>query len=221
MFRIVSQLRFCEQTITDEDMLEKTYSTFHASNVTLQQQYRLRGFTRYSELISCLLVAEKNNELLMKNHQSRPIGSAAFPEANVAVSKNSERGRYYGHGRGCGRGRGRGCGRGKNGYIHKSSQEITVHQSKKHRTDKGKYVHGNPSKHHEDVCFRCGTKGHWSRICRVPEHLCQLYKASQKGKGKETNLVEHCDPEDDLTHLDASDFTDDFENGCDGDDNQA
>ena len=37
MFRIVSQLKFCGQTVTDEDMLEKIYSTFHASNVTLQQ----------------------------------------------------------------------------------------------------------------------------------------------------------------------------------------
>ena len=36
MFRIVSQLKFCGQTVTDEDILEKTYSTFHASNVTLQ-----------------------------------------------------------------------------------------------------------------------------------------------------------------------------------------
>jgi hypothetical protein len=59
-------------------MLEKTYTTFHVSNVLLQQQYRERKFTRYSELISCLLVAEQNNELLMKNHQSRPTGSTPF-----------------------------------------------------------------------------------------------------------------------------------------------
>ena len=36
MFIIVSQLKFCGQTAIDDDMLEKTYSTFHASNVTLQ-----------------------------------------------------------------------------------------------------------------------------------------------------------------------------------------
>ena len=30
MFRIVSQLKFCEVDITDEEMLEKTYSIFHA-----------------------------------------------------------------------------------------------------------------------------------------------------------------------------------------------
>ncbi|XP_076917015.1 uncharacterized protein LOC143576924 [Bidens hawaiensis] len=44
MFRITSQLILRGQNITDEDMMEKTLSTFHASNVILQQQYRERGF---------------------------------------------------------------------------------------------------------------------------------------------------------------------------------
>ena len=66
LFKISSQLKLCGEKITDEDMLEKTYTTFHASNVLLQQQYRERKFTKYSELISCLLVAEQNNELLLK-----------------------------------------------------------------------------------------------------------------------------------------------------------
>ncbi|KAI3497286.1 hypothetical protein L1887_39786 [Cichorium endivia] len=72
LFRIVSQLKYCGHEVTNEDMLEKTYSAFHASNITLQQQYRLQRFTKYSKLNTCLLVAEQNNELLMKNHQSRP-----------------------------------------------------------------------------------------------------------------------------------------------------
>ncbi|XP_075494120.1 uncharacterized protein LOC142531754 [Primulina tabacum] len=45
-------------------------------------QYRECGFQRYSELISCLLVVEQNNELLMKNHQMRPNESTQFPKAN-------------------------------------------------------------------------------------------------------------------------------------------
>ncbi|XP_076901493.1 uncharacterized protein LOC143555909 [Bidens hawaiensis] len=65
MFRITSQLILCEN-ITDKEMLEKTFSTFHASNMLLQQQYRERGFTKYSELISCLLVAEQNNQQSIK-----------------------------------------------------------------------------------------------------------------------------------------------------------
>ena len=48
------------------DMLQNTFSTFHILNILLSQQYREKGFTEYSGLISCLLVAEQNNELLMK-----------------------------------------------------------------------------------------------------------------------------------------------------------
>ncbi|XP_057478788.1 uncharacterized protein LOC130766108 [Actinidia eriantha] len=112
VFRITSQLKLCEENITEEDMLEKTYFTFHATNMLLQQQYRERGFKKYSELISCLLVAKQNNELLM-NHQIRPTGSVPFPEVNA-----TRHGRGYGHGRdrGCSRGHGRGRGYNPNNY---------------------------------------------------------------------------------------------------------
>ena len=72
LFKISSKLKLCREKITDKDMLEKTFTTFHASNVLLQQQYRKRRFIKYSELMSCLIITEQNNELLMRNHQSRP-----------------------------------------------------------------------------------------------------------------------------------------------------
>ena len=97
IFRISSQLQLCGEKITDEDMLEKTFSIFHASNVLLQQQYREKGFRKYSELISCLLVAEQNSKLLMKNHEARPTGSAPFPEVNAETYHP-----YNGQSRGCG-----------------------------------------------------------------------------------------------------------------------
>ena len=36
LFKISSKLQLCGEKITESDMLEKTYSTFHASNVLLQ-----------------------------------------------------------------------------------------------------------------------------------------------------------------------------------------
>lgn len=83
MHIITSLIKLCGENISENDMLEKTLSTFHASNVLLQQQYRRNGFTKYSELVCCLLT-EQNNELMLKNHQSRPTGSAPFPKLNVA-----------------------------------------------------------------------------------------------------------------------------------------
>ncbi|XP_015064831.1 uncharacterized protein LOC107010081 [Solanum pennellii] len=102
MFKIISQLKSCGENITDHDMLEKTFSTFPASSMLLQQQYREMGFKKYFELISHLLVAEQHNDLLMKNHESRPTGSMPFPEVNTAIFHQSRRER----GRGRGRGRG-------------------------------------------------------------------------------------------------------------------
>jgi hypothetical protein len=56
-----------------------------------------RNFTRYSELISYLLVAKKNNELLIrKNHKFHPMGSTPFPKAN----RTSFHGNKGNHGRG-------------------------------------------------------------------------------------------------------------------------
>ncbi|BBH03829.1 Disease resistance protein CC-NBS-LRR class family [Prunus dulcis] len=107
MHRITSLMRLCGENISEEDMLEKTLSTFHASNVLLQQQYRHSGFKKYSELVSCLLLAEQNNELLLKNHQSRPTGSAPLPEINAAsqeVNATSSRGSIHKRGRGGKRG---------------------------------------------------------------------------------------------------------------------
>ena len=61
-------------------------------------------------------MAEQNNELLLQNHQSHPIGSTSIPEVNVASSSGCGRSRSHGRGHSSGRWRGRGRGRGQNNY---------------------------------------------------------------------------------------------------------
>ena len=82
MFKIVSRLKLCGEVISEEAMIEKTLSTFHASHLLLQEMFRLKGFKKHSKLMTCLLVAEQNNELLMQNYNTRPTGYTPFPEAN-------------------------------------------------------------------------------------------------------------------------------------------
>jgi hypothetical protein len=86
MDQMIAQLEFCGITITKEEKLIKTFSTFHASQILLQQQFRLRGFTKYSNLVATLLVAEQNNELLIKNHESRPTGTTTYFEINDTIN---------------------------------------------------------------------------------------------------------------------------------------
>ena len=190
LFKISSQLKLCGDNITEEDKLEKTFSTFHASNVLLQQQYRERRFIEYSQLISCLLVAEQNNELRMKNHQSRPTGSEAFPEVNAISSQNYGRGRE----RGRGRSRGRNSRQYNNSSSYQKRKALFHHQkwnNNELRQENGESTK-KKSKAPQDTCYRCGMEGHWSRTYRTAKHLVDLYQASLKENGKkmEMNLTD-------------------------------
>ncbi|GKA51598.1 disease resistance CC-NBS-LRR class family protein [Tanacetum coccineum] len=124
-FEICRTLRFYGQTVTEGDMLEKTFSTFHASNINLQQQYRLQNFKRYYDLNVNLLVAEKNNELLMKNHQSRPTGSLAIQEANAVNNNDNKNSRSK---RGRGNPRWRGHDRGHYGHNRFPNRKYSYHR---------------------------------------------------------------------------------------------
>jgi hypothetical protein len=48
-------------------------------------------------------------------------------------------------------------------------------------------------------------KGHWSRTCRTPKHLVDLYQASikEKEKGIEMNFVNHSNSVDSPVFLDT------------------
>ncbi|XP_057250733.1 uncharacterized protein LOC104893872 [Beta vulgaris subsp. vulgaris] len=228
MFRITSKLKLRGEKITDDEMLEKTYTTFHKDNLLLSKQYREKGFQKYSELISCLLVAEQNDELLLKNHELRPTGSAPFPEANAAshdgkIIHNKDHASSRGQGRGRGRGRGRGYKRtrGRGGYGPSGGRGGYGPSRGRGGYSKNSYSHQkwdnkNGTKHEKDnatnVCYRCGGTSHWSRVCRTPKHLIDLYQQSLKQKGKkvETNLVfedgEGDFDHDNATHLEVADF---------------
>ena len=214
MFRIVSRLRLCGEEVTEEAMIEKTLSTFHTTHLLIQEMYRLKDFKEHSELMTHLLVAEQNNELLVQNNNARPTGSTPFPEANGTSFQKQE------HNRGRGRGRGRG------GWDHKRSshqspgESTHVHQKldkfKQKRNDWQDKTH-KPPKDYKDVCYRCGSKGHWARVCRTQKHLVELYQAAtgqtsrdkrkdqEQQKPVETNFINI----DDDTHLDVSDFLED------------
>ncbi|XP_060212304.1 uncharacterized protein LOC132639942 [Lycium barbarum] len=202
MFRITSILTLCGETISDSDKLEKTFSTFHASNVLLQQQYREKGFTNYCDLIAHLLVAEQINDLLMKNHENRPTGAAPFPEVNEVYAHYSRRGKGRGPDRGHGRSGDNGQGRNYFPSVNHSSKK-NYYQNGKNKDERHEVPEARGS---ENKCYCCGGSGHWSRTCRTPKHLFELYQASMKRKEKnpEANFIS--EDQVDITHLDVADF---------------
>ncbi|XP_017253784.2 uncharacterized protein LOC108223854 [Daucus carota subsp. sativus] len=206
LFKISSKLILCGENITNAEMIEKTLSTFHPNTMILAQQYRERNFQKYGELISLLLVAEKNNELLLKNHQIRPTGSAQLPEVHNTSFLKNERGKGHRGGRGYGRNRGCGNFRGRfrnqyhsdhlkwqrDGYNsgHQKWQRDGYNKCQREVPNKGKAPQEGEKR---DICHRCGTEGHWQRTCRTPKHLVDLYESFKKNTGKrvETNFANY------------------------------
>ncbi|TMW80324.1 hypothetical protein EJD97_021395 [Solanum chilense] len=172
-------------------MMEKMFSTFHASNVILQQLYREKGFKKYSELISHLLVAEQNNDLLLKYHENRPIGSEPLPKVNKAYAHHARRGKDRGPHRGRGRGRCRG---------HDYGQERNSFPGVNHSSNKNEKRKDEKREATREGCFR------YARDCRTPKHLVELYQESLKKKEKnpEANFIS--EKQVDITYLDVADF---------------
>ncbi|XP_021753842.1 uncharacterized protein LOC110719252 [Chenopodium quinoa] len=155
---IVSILRYCDHPVTDEQMIEKTFTTFHASNILLQEQYHERDFKKFNELMSVLVVVEQNNNLLLKNHNLRPTGSLDTHETNATNSYPPEANATQ---RG---GRGRNNFQRNSNFINSEKQKGQSFGSHKQTPLKGK-----------DTCYRCGMTWHWGRTYRTAKHLVDLY----------------------------------------------
>ncbi|XP_048621484.1 uncharacterized protein LOC106434687 [Brassica napus] len=224
LFKTVSMLRLCGEVVTEEDLLEKTYSTFHSSNVILQQQYKMKGFATYTDLISCLLLAEANNKLLMKNSEARPVGTAPLPEANEIEKKEPNECNYvqnnkisHSNGR-CGY-KGRGSDNYSNSRDNYSTSRKGNHNNRGRGSNygrgRGSYGRGRggiskPSYSTKSVCHRCGMGNHWAKNCRTPKHLCELYQESLKNKNLEAHMVHdsgyEADNDSDIAKDDQMDF---------------
>ncbi|KAI3454901.1 hypothetical protein Pfo_011564 [Paulownia fortunei] len=167
----------------------KSVSEYNSVMFKITSQLKLCGesFKKYSELISCLLVAEQNNELLLKNHQSRPTCNT--PPLNIDIDitiilTSHSHSHGYGHGRGY-----------YNQNFSNFKRTVPHHQKWENngpKQEKNRLQNKTP-KTNESNCHRCGMKGHWRRTCHTFKYLVDLYQVSLKEKEKsmETNLIEH------------------------------
>nr|GEU70469.1 retrovirus-related Pol polyprotein from transposon TNT 1-94 [Tanacetum cinerariifolium] len=167
LFRICRTLIFFGQPVTEGDMLEKTFFTFHASNINLQQQYRLIISNSRSKAVN-------NNDTKRsrsKRGRGNPRGHGRGGHGRGHYGHNRFSNQNYSYHRGGYNGRGR--GRGQRNYTYHAPQVNNFNQ-------KNNKV--GTSQNTEGTCFRCESANHWSKACRTPSHLCELYQASHKGK---------------------------------------
>jgi hypothetical protein len=88
--KICAKLRFCEKEPSDEDKIVETLTTMLPLDRVLKHQYRAQNYQCYLELIHDLLQVEKYDELTMRNHHQRLVGTTPLPEVNYS-SKGKEK----------------------------------------------------------------------------------------------------------------------------------
>jgi hypothetical protein len=78
-------LRFGEKEPSEADKIEMTLQTVLHLDRILQHQYRAKNYQTYPDLIHDHLQAEKHDELTLRNHHQRSVGSAPLPEIHHNV----------------------------------------------------------------------------------------------------------------------------------------
>ncbi|XP_028795603.1 uncharacterized protein LOC114751095 [Neltuma alba] len=148
----------------------------------------------------------------MRNHESRPTGSTPFPEANAVASESTVA-----------------MVVDVDGAVVVAVGvamdvvvvvEVVVPTKWANNNEHHQKESSGNNNHAENLCYHCGGKSHWSRTCRTPKHLVDLYQESLKNKNKnknkgkepkvETNFVGEKGDSDysnmDVTHFDVTDF---------------
>jgi hypothetical protein len=183
LFQITSQVAVCGQPMPDEELIDKTLSTFHATNFILAIQYRNMKFIKYLELIAYMLLAEKHQLLLLDNRKTRPPRNAPLPQKNESHfnARNAQQTTWRGHGAFRRRG-GRFAG-----IIEEEAIKTEIINNQNNWWRRRSFFQGkkcgrggtfqptrdkgtNPTE-----CFRCGTLGHIKNECQTPIYLAKLY----------------------------------------------
>ena len=115
--------------------------------------------------------------MLLKNHDLRPAGSKALPEAHANSKK------IIGHLKGYKRRQEYNPRRGGKKFNRPRKSNFGPNHDKEKKPKKVT---------NESIFHRCGMTGHWSCTCRTPKHFVDLYQASLKNTGKrgESHAIE-------------------------------
>ncbi|XP_026396606.1 uncharacterized protein LOC113291269 [Papaver somniferum] len=211
MLQIQARMHFCGKKLIDEELIQKTMSTFPASSMILANQYCLevdnKIITTFSRLINLLQVVERHNEILVNNNV-RAVGKKKVPEANHGKvnkgkgpkgkrARHSDSHPHDPYPRGDNTSRGRGCkgpnrGRGRNGHSNVWHREGTSgHNGSDPKFEKTPMNPATKKAADGSVpCFKCGFTGHWYKHCKASANVAASYKKYREAIEQGDNYAE-------------------------------
>ncbi|KAL6661794.1 hypothetical protein ACP70R_001178 [Stipagrostis hirtigluma subsp. patula] len=175
LYGITTRMKLCGLKLEDKDLIEKTLSTFHPKLTYISRQYKKDNYKKYVDLSNAMQQNQGEDETIMQNHLSRPTGTVATLEENATSFKNKKDIK------------GKGSQKDSNGMAPKANNF-----KKKEWKSKKKTPQGPKYGEQDQEYYRCGMRGHWSRICKTPKHIVEMYQELQ-GKLKrmhEANYLE-------------------------------
>jgi hypothetical protein len=163
LHRIVSLMRLCRETIEENELIDKTLSTIPPAIALLAQQYRNMKFQTHAKLMSYLLSAEKQQQILLKNAEQRPSAKETHTTELAA--------------------------RRPKGFKGKQFRNSPKQQSPSKPRDRTSPGGSNPQRRANGSemrsCHKCGRKGHLARDCRTDDYFVHMYKELQRLKSKQ------------------------------------
>ncbi|CAH9076577.1 unnamed protein product [Cuscuta europaea] len=199
MLCLKARLNFCGKPITEDEMIDKTLSTFPTSALILANQYRLehnnKRITTFNQLINLLQVAERQNQVLLNNN-ARPVGTKKIPEVNYGKANTGKHPSGRGEGRTRGRGRNNHGGRGGRGTGRGGFSKVWKRDTRGGTSGQTNKAHNAPSKPPvkrdrvgEEPCYRCGVSGHRYKNCQASNRVVAAYKKYRESKEHESQFV--------------------------------
>ena len=165
LHRIIVQLRLCGETITNKEQIDKILSTFPLASALLALQYRNMDFKTYAQLMSHLLLAEKQQQILLKDAETC-LAVRETKTTEMAVE------------------------RPKGTWWKPTFKANSRPQSHPKSRDKSFSNQHFSAKRHDKTstpkdirtCHNCGRTRHLAKDCKTNEYFVKMYKELQQLK---------------------------------------
>ncbi|XP_070664601.1 uncharacterized protein [Malus domestica] len=115
------------------------------------------------------------NQLLMNNHQARPTRATIVPEAHYSTNQHPTRQKRRDRGGQKPSQKGQ-HSQGPSKGGNKAKKRLNLAPKAPNFKNKGKA----PKTMNDDMSYRCGSKDHWSRVCRAPKKVVDEYHSRRK-----------------------------------------